>query len=119
MNDTTPIDQKAVPQPRRARQRPIAPSGALTSTEARSDAMETAGQQPYLGEENTFMRVVAAERTKAQRLIQDLNDDIERMEAEINLRKARRSGLEMVVARADAALGSPALYETVKKGDEG
>lgn len=114
-DDTAPASQTAVSRQRPPRPEASGPTGALTSGEQRKAAMESAGEHPYLDEDNTFMRVIAAERIKAVRLIDDLDDDIERMQTEIDQRRARKARLELVVARADAALGIKGVIE----GNEG
>ena len=95
------------PETTNARPEPlhVDPTKVLTSVEVITGELHTGEGQPYILESNSFETLLNARRNVALRLIQDLDMDIQRLEAEIEQRNARRTDLSLVVARADAALG--------------
>lgn len=64
------------------------------------------GEMPYILESANFERLIAVRRAQAERIIEDLDADIERFELEIQERKRRRADLLKIVVRADAAMAA-------------
>jgi hypothetical protein len=102
-----PLAAVLQPEPLNARPSPLQvdPTQVLTSVEVISMELHDRGDQPYVLESSSFETLLNTRRNVALRLMQDLDVDIERLQAEINQRLARRNDLSLVVARADAALG--------------
>lgn len=67
------------------------------------DDPKALGVQPYLTDTSLFASWIDRQRAHAAHLISDLDTEIERLNAEIDARMARRAGLNEIVARCNAA----------------
>jgi hypothetical protein len=61
-------------------------------------------QQPYLRESAVFERMVDDQRRRAMRLLDELDSETARLQAEIDQRNVRRQDLLKIITRADRAL---------------
>lgn len=79
------------------------------TAEAPADAIEevsASSGSPYLLESAGFTRIVTTHRNRALHTIEELQTEIEFLTMEIDQRRARVADLQMIVAKADAALGT-------------
>lgn len=75
------------------------------TTRTKQPLTQVNAAQPYLTESSEFRAWLSDQRQNAVRMIEDLDNEITELEAQIQARMTRRRDIAEIVFRADAALG--------------
>lgn len=102
---------------------PALATDGLESSSVTQPVKPTKGAQPYMLESDGFYEMISTQRTMALTARDLIDNELHRLEAEIQQRMERRGDLDQIIAASEAALSlrpraAPKVIEQSQDGEQ-